>query len=130
MINRLDWSITGLALKRNVETNSRGPIASRTRQGLLEQHNGKKRNKCPRQKRRLCYTCRLKGHLSQDCPNGNKSKSKLVNSTISMCGKIKNGKDAPKVISSPYGSIKTIWVPKFFLTNLQGPNKTWVLKLT
>jgi hypothetical protein len=46
-----------------------------------------------------------------------------------MHGKIKSGKDAPKVISSPHGSIKTIWVPKFLLTNLEGPNKTWVSKL-
>jgi hypothetical protein len=78
----------------------------------------------PKTNRRICYTCRLKGHLSHDCPNGNKSKSELVNSTISMHGKIKNGKDAPKVIGSPYGSIKTIWVPKSLLTNFEGPHMT------
>jgi hypothetical protein len=35
--------------------------------------------------------------------------------------------DTRKVISS--SSTKAIWVPKFLLTNLEGPNKIWVLKL-
>jgi hypothetical protein len=73
--------------------------------------------------------CRLKGHLSQDCPSGNKSDTKLVNSKICLHGKAKNGNDTSKVISSPYGKIKIIWVPKSLLTNLEGPNKTWVPKL-
>jgi hypothetical protein len=46
-----------------------------------------------------------------------------------MHGKAKNGNDTSKVISSPYGKIKIIWVPKSLLTNLEGPNKTWVPKL-
>jgi hypothetical protein len=83
----------------------------------------------PKTKGRTCYTCRLKGHLSQDCPNGNKSETKLVNSKISMHGKTKNGNGTSKVISSPYDSIKIIWVPKSLLTNLEGPNKTWIPKL-
>jgi hypothetical protein len=91
-----------------------------------EQSKGKKKEQMSMAKRRICYTYRLKGYLSQDCRNGNKSKSALVHSIIRMHDKIKNGKDAPKVISSPYGSIKTIWVPKFLLTNLEGSNNTWV----
>jgi hypothetical protein len=80
-------------------------------------------------KRRICYTCSLKGHLSQDYPKGNKSKPKVVNSTSNVCGKTNIVYDARKVISSPCTSPKVIWLPKFLLTNLEGPNKTWVPKL-
>jgi hypothetical protein len=40
-----------------------------------------------------------------------------------MHGKIRNGKDAPKVISSPYGSIKTIWVQVFCWLNFKDPTR-------
>jgi hypothetical protein len=30
-------------------------------------------------KHKVCYTCRGKGHLGKDCPNGNTSKPNLVN---------------------------------------------------
>jgi hypothetical protein len=70
----------------------------------------------------ICYTCRLKGHLSQNCPKGNKYKPKVVNSTYNVHGKSNGLYDARKVISSP--STIVIWVPKFLLTNLEGPNET------
>lgn len=40
-------------------------------------------------KRRLCYTCHLKGHLSKDCPNGNKSEPNFVNTVFTINGKEK-----------------------------------------
>jgi hypothetical protein len=76
---------------------------------------------------RICYTCRLKGHLSQDCPNGNKHEPKLVNSASNVHGNLNGLYDIRKVISSP--SARVIWVPKVLLTNLKGPNETWLLKL-
>jgi hypothetical protein len=76
---------------------------------------------------RICYTCRLKGHLSQDYPNGNKHEPKVVNSASNMYGNSNGLYDTRKVISSP--SSRAIWVPKFLLTNLKGPNETWVPKL-
>jgi hypothetical protein len=76
---------------------------------------------------RICYTCRLKGHLSQDCPNGNKHEPKLVNSASNVHGNSNGLYDIRKVISSP--SARVIWVPKVLLTNLKGPNETWLLKL-
>jgi hypothetical protein len=78
-------------------------------------------------KGRIYYTCRLKGHLSQDGPNGNKYEPKVVNSTSTVHGKSNGLYDTRKVISSP--STKVIWVLKFLLTNLRGPNETWVQKL-
>jgi hypothetical protein len=78
-------------------------------------------------KGRICYTYRLKGHLSQDCSNSNKYEPKVVNSTSNVHGKSNGLYDTRKVISSP--STRAIWVPKFLLTNCEGSNETWVPKL-
>jgi hypothetical protein len=80
-------------------------------------------------KRRICYTCRLKQHLSQDCLKGNKSDPKAANSTSNVYVKTNIFYDTRKVISSPNTSPKTIWVPKFLLTNLEGSNEILVPKL-
>jgi hypothetical protein len=109
-----------------METNSKGPIASRTRQGLLEARQRQEKRHMPKVKGRICYTCRLKGHLSQDCPKGSKSEPKVVNSTFNVHDKSNVHYDTRKVISSP--SIRAIWVSKFLLINLEGPNKSWVPK--
>jgi hypothetical protein len=111
-----------------METSFKGPIvASRTRQGLQEASQRQEKKCMSKIKGRICYTCRLKGHLSQDCPNGNKYEPKVVNSTSNVHGKSNGLCDTRKVISSL--STKAIWVPKFLLTNLEGPNETWVPKL-
>jgi hypothetical protein len=78
-------------------------------------------------KGRICYTCRHKGHLSQDYPKGNKYEPKVVNSTSNVHIKSNGLYDTRKMISSP--STRAIWVPKFLLTNLEGPNETWIPKL-
>jgi hypothetical protein len=76
---------------------------------------------------RICYTCRLKGHLSQDCSNGNKYESKVVISASNVNGKSNSLYDTRKVIISP--SARAIWVTKSLLTNLKGRNETWVPKI-
>jgi hypothetical protein len=76
---------------------------------------------------RICYTYRLKGHLSQDCPKGNKYEAKVVNSTSYVHNNSNGHYDTRKVVSSP--SARAIWLPKFLLTDLKGPNETWVSKL-
>lgn len=73
-------------------------------------------------KRRACYTCRDKGHLSKDCPNGNLSKIKVVNSVLNTLERAKNDTNTKTMISSPHVGTRTIWVPKSLLTNQQGPN--------
>jgi hypothetical protein len=50
---------------------------------------------------RICYSCRLKGYLSQDCPNGNKHEPIVVNSAPNMYDNSNGLYDARKVISSP-----------------------------
>jgi hypothetical protein len=76
-------------------------------------------------KRRTCYTYRGKGHLSIDCPMGNTPKlNSLIDSNLLR--RPKNDTCARKVIGSPYASTNAIWVPKSFMTNLDGPKIVWV----
>jgi hypothetical protein len=110
-----------------METGSKGHIASRTRQVLLGANQRQEKKHMSKVKGRICYTCRLKGHLSQDCPKGNKYEPKVVSSTSNVHGKSNGLYDTRKMISSP--STRAIWVSKFLLTNLEGPNETWVPKL-
>jgi hypothetical protein len=100
-----------------METSSMGFIASRTRQGLLEARQRQEKKRMSKVKGRICYTCRLKGHLSQEYRKGNKYEHKVINSTSNEHGKSNGLNDTRKVISSP--SARAIWVPKFLLTNLK-----------
>jgi hypothetical protein len=127
MDNWSDRLISGLAPQEKMGTSFKGPIASRTRLGLLEAKQRQEKKCMSKIKGRICYTCRLKGHLSQDCSKGNKYESKVVNSTSNVHDKSNGHYDTRKVINSP--STRAIWVPNFLLTNLEGPNETWVPKL-
>jgi hypothetical protein len=127
MHNRSDRSGSGLAPQEKIKISSKGHIASRTRQGLQKTNQSQEKKRMSKIRGKICYTCRLKGHLSQDCPNGNKYETKVVNSTPNMHDNSNGLYDTKKVIGSP--STRAIWVPKSLLTNLKGPNETWVPKL-
>ena len=86
-----------------------------------------KQNKHKASKGRICYACKRKGHLSYDCPNGNIPKPNIF-VYDNMLRKTTNGVNTSKVMCSPQTSAKAIWVPKHLLTNLKGPNKSWVPK--
>jgi len=79
-------------------------------------------------KHRTCYTCRAKGHMSKDCPNGKVFNSKLVQYDFARLGRDKMSTYATKVIQSPNASIRAIWVPKSIVTNVIGSNKIWTPK--
>jgi hypothetical protein len=48
MHNQPDRSSSGLAPQEKIKTSSKGPIASRTRQGLQETSQSQEKNACPR----------------------------------------------------------------------------------
>jgi hypothetical protein len=127
MHNRSDRSDSGLAPQEKIKTSSKGSIALRTRQDLQEASQRQEKKRMSRIRGRICYTYRLNGHLSQDCPNGNKYESKVVILASNVNGNSNGLYDIRKVISSP--SARAIWVPKSLLTNLKGPNETWVPKI-
>jgi hypothetical protein len=87
------------------------------------------KDKAGRIKHQICYTCRDKCDLSKDCPKTQTFIHKIVNDNIPHV-RLKNDTSTIKVISSPYGSPHAIWVLKYLLTNLGGPNKTCVPKFT
>ena len=72
-------------------------------------------------KNRLCYNYRAKGHIGKNCPLSNISK---LNSSFDydLLRKAKNDICATRVTSSPHASTKFIWVPKSCVTYLYGPN--------
>ncbi|PUZ75302.1 hypothetical protein GQ55_1G148700 [Panicum hallii var. hallii] len=51
-------------------------------------------------KHKVCYTCRGKGHLGKDCPNGNTSKPNLVNNRHVLHRRSHNGACAGRMIKS------------------------------
>jgi hypothetical protein len=76
------------------------------------------KNKASRIKHQTCYTCRNKGHLSNDCPKTQSFIHKVVKANISHWVP-KKVTSTIKVINSPYDSPRDIWVPKHLLTNLE-----------
>jgi hypothetical protein len=79
-------------------------------------------------KHQICYTCHDKGHLSKNYPKTQTFIHKVVKVNISHV-ELKNDTSITKMISSSCNSPRAIWVPKHLLTNHEGPNKAWVLKL-
>jgi hypothetical protein len=86
------------------------------------------KDKASRIKHQTCYTCCDKVHLNKDCPKTQTFIYKVVKDNIFLV-KPKNDTSTIKMINSPYDSPRAIWIPKYLLTNLEGPNKAWVSKI-
>jgi hypothetical protein len=78
------------------------------------------KDKASRIKHQTCYTCCDKGHLSKDCPKTQIFIHKVDNNDISLV-EPKNDTSTIKMISSPCDSTRVICVPKYLLTNHEGP---------
>ncbi|KAK1670123.1 hypothetical protein QYE76_058282 [Lolium multiflorum] len=75
-----------------------------------------------KEKRRTCYTCREKGHISSFCTIGNSSNPILIDGAYSLC-KDKVGNVFAKYMGTQCGfSKRTIWVAKPIVTKFLGPN--------
>ena len=73
-------------------------------------------------KRRTCYICREKGHLSSSCTIGTSSNPIIINDVYSL-RKDEVGNVFAKYIGAQCGVKKrTIWVAKPIVTNFLGPN--------
>src|SRR6185312_14366775 len=112
-----------------------GPVKNPTKPALplkkicdAEKHNYQVKSTFVKIKHRICYTCRVKGHMSKDCPNGNLPDSKIVQYDFAKLRKDKMSTYATKVIKSPNASIREIWVPKSIVANVAGPNEYWAPK--
>jgi hypothetical protein len=100
-------------------------LSSSTKRFISKVASKVQEEKARKNKNRLCYTCKGKGHLSKDCPMGNTSKLNL-SIDLNMLRRPKNDTCARKVIGSPCASTQAIWVPKSLVTNHNGPNIVWV----
>jgi hypothetical protein len=75
-----------------------------------------------KEKKRTCYTCREKGHLSSSCTMVNSSNPIIFGDVYSLC-KDMVGNVFAKYVGAQSGVKKrTIWVSKPIVTNLLGPN--------
>ena len=73
-------------------------------------------------KRRTCYICREKGHLSSSCTIGTSSTPIIINDAYSLSKDV-GGNVFAKYIGTQSGVKKrTIWVAKPIVTNFLGPN--------
>jgi hypothetical protein len=82
--NRSDRFSSNFVSQVKMKMSFKGPIVSRTRQGLQEASQRQEKKRMSKIRGRIYYSCRLKGHLSQVCPNGNKHEPKVVNSAPNM----------------------------------------------
>ena len=73
-------------------------------------------------KRRTCYICREKGHLSSSCTIGTSSNPFIIDDVYTL-HKDEVGNVFAKFIGAQSGVKKrTIWVAKPIVTNFLGPN--------
>ena len=75
-----------------------------------------------KEKRRTCYICREKGHISSFCTNGTSSNPIIIDDVYSI-RKDEVGNVFAKYVGAQSGVKKrTIWVAKPIVTNFLGPN--------
>jgi hypothetical protein len=130
----LEENVKDLRIAKRKEQRKKINISSKSLnhasiKGNIQASNKQGKKKSSKLGKRLCYTCRKRGHQCKDCPIGNIPTSSLsINSHVTRQPKIATC--ARKVMSLPSANTKDIWVPRSLLTNLDGPIKRWVPKYT
>ena len=71
------------------------------------------------QSKRVCYSCRERGHMANSCPLGNNSKPILIVDN-NVLRKDSNGTSMVAIAKHP--DIHTKAMPKYVAPNLRGPN--------
>ena len=104
--------------KQNENSRVMPEVRQVQRSTASQKHKKNNKSTFVKLKHRICYTCRAKGHMGKDCPNGNELNSNLVHYDFTKLRKDQAGTCAIIVIISPRISIRAIWVPKHLLTNL------------
>ena len=75
------------------------------------------------QSKRVCYSCRERGHMAHSCPLGNIPKPISIDAN-SMLRKDENGTSKVAIANHPATHTKAL--PKYVAPNLRGPKLVWV----
>jgi hypothetical protein len=126
---KLEYPVLVENCKTSGQCNKGFKVALDKHMSKSESTKGQSKDKTSRIKYQTCYTCHDKGHFSKVCSKTQTFIHKVFNVNISHLAP-ENDTSTIKVISSPYDNPHAIWVPKYLLTNREGPNKTWVPKLS
>ncbi|OQU83412.1 hypothetical protein SORBI_3005G110565 [Sorghum bicolor] len=86
-----------------------------------EKHNMSKEEKA--QAKRMCYSCRERGHMAHSCPLGNNSKPISIDDNIVLR---KDGNGTSLVAIAKHLATHTKAMPKYVAPNLRGPKLVWV----
>jgi hypothetical protein len=84
-------------------------------------HNMSKVEKA--QAKRMCYSCRERGHMAHSCPLCNNSKPISIYDNIVLR---KDGNETSMVAIAKHPATHTKALPKYVAPNLRGPKLVWV----
>jgi hypothetical protein len=92
---------------------------------LKRQGNGKQqiRKEEKVKLKRVCYSCRERGHMAHSCPLGENSKTILIDDDIVLR---KDGNGTSLIAIAKHPATHTKAMPKYVAPNLRGPKLVWV----
>ena len=94
--------------------------ATHERQGNGKHHMSKEEKG---QTKRVCYSCRERGHMAHSCPLGNNSKPISIDDHDVLR---KDGNGTSLVAIAKHPATHTKALPKYVAPNLRGPKQVWV----
>jgi hypothetical protein len=124
------WPIRPVPARSATPQGNKAKMTSypRTRLRIKQRQEITRNGVANKDKSRIFYAHRQKGHKGKGWQNGSIPKLNLVHYDFNKLRNDKNRTCAMREISSPQTSIRAIWVPKNIVTNPIGPKKCWVLR--